>query len=107
MPESLTSQQAKYLRQLAHTLKPLVLVGKNGLTDEVLASVNAALEHHELIKVKFIDYKEKEMKHQMVEAICNQAHCFRAGMIGHTAILYRPARKKSRRKIHLPASAAP
>ncbi len=102
MPELLTSQQAKYLRQLAHSLKPLVLIGKNGLTDEVLDSVDAALESHELIKVKFIEYKEKEQKNKIIDTICDQAHCFRAGMIGHTAILYRPARKKSRRKIHLP-----
>jgi len=103
MPESLTSQQAKYLRQLAHSLKPLVLIGKNGLTDEVLGSVDAALERHELIKVKFIEHKEKELKNQLIDTLCDQAHCFRAGMIGHTAILYRPARKQSRRKIHLPA----
>jgi len=102
MPQQLTSQQNKYLRSLAHRLKPLVLVGKNGLTAEVIASIDAALEKHELIKLKFIDHKEKEQKKQMIDAICSQTRCFRAGMIGHTAILYRQATKASLRKIKLP-----
>lgn len=104
MPQQLTSHQNKYLRSLAHGLKPLVLVGKNGLTAEVIASVDAALEKHELIKVKFIDHKEKEQKNELVDAICHQTRCFRAGMIGHTAILYRQATKASRRKITLPGT---
>jgi RNA-binding protein len=103
MLPSLTSQQTKYLRQRAHGLKPLVLVGKNGLTNEVLAALDAALEKHELIKVKFIEHKEKPLKSQLVDVICRRTHCFKAGMIGHTVILYRPAKKKNRRKIQLPA----
>ena len=106
MPQKLTSHQNKYLRSLAHRLKPFVLVGKNGLTAEVIASVEAALEKHELIKVKFIDHKEKELKNQMVDAICRQTQCFRAGLIGHTAILYRQATKVASRKIKLPGSPA-
>ena len=87
---------------MAHGLKPLVLIGKNGLTAEVIASVDAALEKHELIKVKFIEHKEKEQKSQLVDDICRQTQSFRAGMIGHTAILYRQATKASLRKIKLP-----
>jgi RNA-binding protein len=104
MPQQLTSHQNKYLRSLAHGLKPLVLVGKNGLTAEVMAAVDAALEKHELIKVKFIEHKEKEQKNELVDAICRQTRCFRAGMIGHTAILYRQATKAAHRKITLPGT---
>ena len=102
MTNELTSRQNKFLRSLAHPLKPLVLVGKNGLTDEVLDAVDAALEAHELIKVKFIEHKEKADKDRMAAEICRKARCFQAGMIGHVAILYRQARKASRRKIQLP-----
>jgi RNA-binding protein len=104
MSQQLTSHQNKYLRSLAHGLKPIVLVGKNGLTAEVIASVDAALEKHELIKVKFIEHKEKEQKNELVDTICRQNRCFRAGMIGHTAILYRQATKASCRKINLPGT---
>lgn len=102
MPQELTSHQNKFLRSLAHQLNPVVFVGKSGLTDEVLASVEAALEKHELIKIKFVDNKAKEDKNKIVDAICHQTRCFRAGMIGHVAILYRQAGKPSRRKIQLP-----
>ena len=102
MAQDLTSQQKKFLRGLAHPLKPLVLVGKNGLTEEVLASAEAALARHELIKVKFLEHKDREDKLRIVEAICRQVRCFRAGMIGHIAILYRQATKPSRQKIKLP-----
>jgi RNA-binding protein len=102
MPQELTSQQNKYLRSLAHPLKPVVFIGKHGLSEAVLASLEAALEKHELIKVKFIEMKDKEDKTRMVDTICRRARCYRAGMIGHIAILYRQASKPSRRNITLP-----
>jgi len=102
MAQDLSSQQKKFLRSLAHPLKPLVLVGKNGLTEKVLSSVEAALARHELIKVKFLEHKEREAKLRIAETICRQLRCFRAGMIGHTAILFRQAAEPSRRKIKLP-----
>jgi len=54
--------------------------------------------------VKFIEHKEKEQKNELVDAICRQTRCFRAGMIGHTAILYRQATKAAHRKITLPGT---
>jgi RNA-binding protein len=105
MTEQLNSQQNKYLRSIAHHLKPLVLVGKNGLSDDVIAAVDAALAKHELIKVKFLEHKDKNQKLEMVDAICRQTKCHQAGAIGHTAILYRQAKKASERKIVLPKGA--
>lgn len=102
MQRQLTSQQKKYLRGLAHALKPVVLIGKNGLTADVRAAVDEALEAHELIKVKFIEVKDKDQKQALTAEVCQAAGCCRAGLIGHTAILYRPARKPSKRKIVLP-----
>ncbi len=98
----LNSQQAKYLRGLAHSLKPVVLVGKGGITEDVVAAVDAALDAHELIKVKFIEARDKAQKRAMCSDICQSAHCGQAGLIGHTAILYRPAAKVSKRRIALP-----
>ena len=50
--------EKKYLRGLAHGMKPVVLVGQKGLTDELIKSTNQALDTHELIKIKFIEFKE-------------------------------------------------
>jgi RNA-binding protein len=102
VPRELSSQQNKYLRGLAHKLKPLVFIGKYGLTEEVLASVNAALAKHELIKVKFVEHKDRDAKREIVESICRHTRCYKAGTIGHMAIFYRRARKVSQRKIKLP-----
>lgn len=102
MPIELNSQQAKYLRGLAHQLKPVVLVGKNGVTEDVVGAVDAALEAHELIKVKFIEARNKAQKQAMCADICRAARCGQAGLIGHTAILYRPAAKAAKRRIQLP-----
>lgn len=48
---NLSTKQKQHLKGLAHPLKPVVLLGSNGLTEGVLAEIEQALEHHELIKV--------------------------------------------------------
>ncbi len=98
--QDLNSKQRKFLRGLAHPLKPVVQIGKNGLTDGVLANLDAALGDHELIKVKFGEGKEQ--KKTASTEICERLKCSLAGTIGHVAILYRPARDPDRRKIALP-----
>lgn len=50
--KKLTGKQARYLRGLGHHLKPLVMLGREGITDNVITAANAVLKAHELIKVK-------------------------------------------------------
>lgn len=50
--QSLTGKQARFLRGLGHHLKPVAMLGKEGVTDSLLASVEAVLAARELIKVK-------------------------------------------------------
>lgn len=49
---TLTGKQKRYLRGLAHSLKPVVQIGDKGLTPSVIASIQAELENHELIKIR-------------------------------------------------------
>ena len=100
--EKLTGSQAKYLRGLAHDLKPIVFVGQKGATDALIASTEQAFERHELIKVKFIDFKEKKQKKEIAEAIELRTGCHLAGMIGHVATFYRPHSNPEKRRIVLP-----
>ena len=51
---SLTSKQRAFLKSEAHTLKPIVQIGKNGLNDHIKTSVRNALDARELIKVTLI-----------------------------------------------------
>lgn len=94
--------QKKYLRGLAHNLKPLVLIGQKGLTDELIKSTDQALAIHELIKVKFNEFKEKDQKAKIIEELCKKSKAEVAGTIGHTAILYREQKDPEEKKIFLP-----
>lgn len=98
----LEGYQKKFLKGLAHRLKPVVLIGQNGLTDNVIDSVLDALGKHELIKVKFVDHKDKHQKKSIAEAIGNQTHSDMVGIIGHVAIFYKPRPEPTKRSIMLP-----
>jgi RNA-binding protein len=100
--EKLKGYQKKYLKGLAHGMKPLVFVGQKGLTPTVTKAVDGSLEKHELIKVKFIDFKEKDQKKEMVALIEKETGSELVGMIGHIAIFYRQQRDPEKRKINVP-----
>jgi len=69
-------------------------------------AMNEALDHHELIKVKFIEFKEKEKKLAMVRQIEKAVPCDLVGLVGHMAIFYRQQADAEKRKIVLPAQSA-
>ena len=96
----LSGTQRKYLRGLAHSLRPVIMVGKNGITTELIKAVDEALSTHELIKVKFVDFKEdkKQLSQDIAESTSSEA----AGLIGNVAIFYRQQPDKEKRKITLP-----
>lgn len=94
--------EKKYLRGLAHGLKPVVFIGRQGMTAAVAQAVDEALDRHELIKVKFVDFKEKAQKETIRSAIEKETHARSAGIIGHTAILYRQHHDPEKRTIILP-----
>ncbi|MFC1839916.1 ribosome assembly RNA-binding protein YhbY [Thermodesulfobacteriota bacterium] len=94
--------QKKYLRGLAHGMKPVVQIGQKGLTGELIKSADQALETHELIKVKFNEFKEKDRKKEISENICRKTGSEVAGTIGHTVILYREQKDPEKKKIFLP-----
>ena len=82
----LTSKQRKFLRGLAHPLRPVLHVGQSGLTGAVVAAVGRALLDHELIKVRFLDPEDKRTMAELLAEETGSALC---GLVGHTAILYR------------------
>ncbi len=102
MQTTLKGYQRKYLRGLAHPLKPIILVGQKGATHTLAQALDDALAHHELVKIKFIEGKAKEDKKRVVDALQKITHAGLVGMIGHTVIFYRPHPQKEKRKILLP-----
>jgi RNA-binding protein len=101
--KTLKGFEKKHLRGLAHNLKPLVLIGKEGITDGTVRAADEGLAQHELIKIKFNDFKEKNLKETLVGELVEKTGSAQVGMIGHTAILYRPQTDPAKQRIHLPA----
>jgi RNA-binding protein len=95
---NLNKKQIQYLKGVAHSLKPIVLLGNNGLTEAVVAEIDFALNHHELIKVK-IPTDNKETKELIVEAICRETNSTKIQVIGKTLIIYRQSEEH---KIRIP-----
>jgi RNA-binding protein len=77
--------QRRYLRKLAHPLKPVVHVGGAGLADPVLAALGRALEDHELVKVRLHDPDDKKA---LASSLAAQSGAELCGLVGHTVILY-------------------
>jgi RNA-binding protein len=100
--EKLKGYQKKYLRGLAHGMKPTVFVGQKGISATVTKAVAEALEKHELIKVKFVDFKEKAEKVEIAGMIEKETESELAGMIGHMAIFYRRHKDPEKRMIQVP-----
>jgi RNA-binding protein len=84
--ESLSGQQRKRLRALAHHLDPIVRVGHSGIGPGLIAALERALRDHELVKVRLY---EPEDKKALAKALAAQTGADLCGLIGHTAILYR------------------
>jgi len=85
---TLTTDQKKQLKTRAHTLKPVVSTGQSGLTDAVLAEIELALDHHELIKVK-VRVGDREVRKQIMQDIQTTTRSEQILSIGQVVVLYR------------------
>ena len=98
----LKSFQKKYLRGLAHGLRPVIQIGQKGLSDGLMAELNQSLETHELIKVKFNDVKTKGDKLKILDTMCEQAGSELVALLGHVGILYRRHSDRDREHLRVP-----
>lgn len=95
---SLTNKQKQFLKSKAHDLKPVILLGGNGLTEGVVAEIENALNHHELIKIK-VPGEDREQKVLIMDAIIRETKAEKVQVIGKTLVLFRQTEDK---KIQLP-----
>ncbi len=77
----------KKLKSEAHSLNPVVMIGQSGLTDAVLAEIELALDHHELIKVKI--RAERDERKLISEKICTSTGAELIQSIGQVVVIYR------------------
>ena len=96
---SLTSRQTSQLRSLAQRLDPILHLGKAGVTDAFVASVDKALNDHELVKIKFTAFKDA--KKPLAEEIATRTHSELVHIVGHVAVFYREQSDPAKRRVHL------
>ncbi|HNA30018.1 MAG TPA: ribosome assembly RNA-binding protein YhbY [Thiobacillaceae bacterium] len=94
----LTPEQRKFLKAQAHPLKPVVMIGAQGLTEAVIKEAGRALVAHELIKVRVLG-DDREAREAYLAELCAALDAAPVQHIGKLLLLYRPADKP---KIQLP-----
>ena len=85
----LTNNQKKHLRTLAHDLRPIVMVGQQGLSDAVLDELESTMSKHELLKIK-VRADDREEKKKIVNKILEFSQAALVQVIGGVLIIYRP-----------------
>lgn len=95
---TLTNQQIKQLRKLAHHEKPLFQMGKQGLSHNFIQQINEALEKRELIKFHVLQNSSESVK-EVATLIADQVGADVVQTIGSTAILYRQSSQANHQMI--------
>ena len=92
----INAKQRKFLEKNAQGLNSLVQVGGAGVTENQIAQISRLLEEHELIKVKFNEFKDE--KRELSNEIAQKTDSTMVRLIGNVLILYRPAKEANDRK---------
>jgi RNA-binding protein len=91
----LSDAQRKYLRRLGHDLNPVVLVGNSGLSPNLIAELDGALAHHELVKVR-ARVGDRDVRDELLAELASSTRSEMVQRIGHVALFYRANPEKTR-----------
>lgn len=95
---TLTSKQRAFLNSQAHSLKPIIQIGKYGLNDQIKTSVRQALDRRELIKVTLLQNTDENI-HDVAATLEEEIGVDTVQKIGRTLILFKQSSKKENRKL--------
>jgi RNA-binding protein len=98
---TLTKAQEKVLRTEARSRKPVIWIGQQGLTVNVLAEIESALNHHELIKIR-LRAGDREMRDVLIADLCARTGAMSVQRIGNTVALYRMNKENPKIISHQP-----
>ena len=101
---TLTTKQKAHLKALAHPLKPILHVGREGVTEAVAATVGDAFNTRELLKVKVLDGAPESAKETGAALAGRVEGAHLVQVIGRTLVLYRPHPEKPTIKLPRPAA---
>ena len=98
----LTTKQIAHLRGLAHSLNPVVMLGNNGLTDNIMKEIELNLNAHELIKIQ-VAGDDRDARKAIYVEICAKTNALAVHHIGKQLVVYRASETiKEKAKIHIP-----
>lgn len=96
----LRGYQRSALIRMAHDLEPAVYVGKAGLSEGVIRELDGALEREELVKLRFVSWKEE--RRELASELAERLGALLVAVIGNVAIFYREASDPERRRVIIP-----
>ena len=91
----LTTKQRQYLKIKAAELKPVVMIGKNGITESVIEEIKSSIEHHELIKVK-AKAENRDQRDELAQYLAEQSESTVVQFLGNNLTLFKQAKKNSK-----------
>lgn len=97
--KNLTGKQKSFLRSMGQTMEPVVQIGKEGVTPEVVESAKEAIKKRELIKLKVLQNSPEEPK-DAIEKLAERTEAELVQTIGRCGLLYKKNQEKP--KIELP-----
>ena len=98
----LNTKQIAHLRGLAHSLSPVVMLGNNGLTDNIIKEIELNLNAHELIKIQ-VAGDDRDARKAIYADICAKTNAVAVHHIGKQLVVYRASETvKEKTKIHIP-----
>lgn len=97
---NLTGKQKAYLKKLIHSANPVVMIGAKGVSEQVIKTIDEELKLKELIKIKFVEFKEE--KKALFPEIAEKVGAFPVSLIGNVGTLYRQNSDVEEQKIKIP-----
>jgi RNA-binding protein len=94
---TLTNPQIRKLKALAQRMEPTAKVGKAGISEAFVKSIDQLLDLHELIKVRFDEFKEE--KKALGAQLAESTNSTVVMQVGHVIVLYREQQDPARRKV--------
>lgn len=85
----LTSKERNFLRKKAHSLEPIVRIGKSGISDSVIESIKQVIDKQELIKVKILNNSDEFITRELEDSIANATSSVCVSSIGHIMIFFK------------------
>ena len=97
----ITTKQRAFLRGLGNALDPVMQIGKEGVTENVLESIRLLLEARELVKIKLLKNSDEEPK-ELANEVARMLNADVVQVIGNILILYKKSTRKKFNHIELP-----